>query len=91
MKKEQGVVATGSKPPENTQAAASEPGLRAEEASPPSFRPTPKPPQKARCARCGAAELAALPTFSTGSGIAYKTVADDIYCLRCGYIGEYAI
>src|SRR5256885_979992 len=45
------------------------------------------PPANARCARCDSAALSALPTFSVGAGIAYRPLAEDVYCLGCGHIG----
>ncbi len=42
----------------------------------------------ARCAQCGSDEITCLPTFAVGAGIAYRPVANDVYCRRCGYIGE---
>jgi ribosomal protein L40E len=44
------------------------------------------PPDGARCARCGSTEIACLPTFSVGAGVAYRPVADDVLCRRCGAI-----
>lgn len=43
-------------------------------------------PVHGRCPRCGSSDLSHLPTFSIGSGIAARPVADDVYCRRCGHI-----
>ena len=45
-------------------------------------------PESARCSRCGKAQLALLRTFATGTGGAYRTLSDDVYCLHCGLIGQ---
>jgi hypothetical protein len=47
-----------------------------------------RPPANARCAACGSADLAARPTFSTGSGVASRPSADDVYCRRCSFQGR---
>jgi hypothetical protein len=49
-------------------------------------RPTRRPPQGARCEKCGCTELSSLPTFSVGAGIAFRPIDDDVYCHRCGHI-----
>ena len=45
-------------------------------------------PQSARCGACNSAEVGALRHFSLGSGSVFRTLADDIYCRRCGYMGQ---
>ncbi|HZT41784.1 MAG TPA: hypothetical protein VFA07_06325 [Chthonomonadaceae bacterium] len=45
------------------------------------------PPENARCARCKSADISCLPSFSIGSGVAVRSIAEDVYCRRCGYIG----
>ena len=44
-------------------------------------------PTGAQCVECGSRDLAPLPTFSVGSGVGYRPIADDAYCRRCGYMG----
>ena len=44
-------------------------------------------PENARCAYCNSAEISRLPSFSIGSGVAVRPVAEDVYCRRCGRIG----
>ena len=44
-------------------------------------------PAGAQCVECGSRDLAPLPTFSVGSGVGYRPIADDAYCRRCGYMG----
>lgn len=51
-------------------------------------RPT---PQCATCARCGHPILSAIPTYSVGMGLAYRPIADDVRCHRCGHIGPATI
>lgn len=46
-----------------------------------------RPPDDAVCPRCGRPALAAAPAFSTGSGIASRPCADDVFCRRCSYLG----
>ena len=58
---------------------------REEEAPPPKRAIVPVSPL-ARCEKCGCAEVSALPSFSAGSGTAYRPYAEDVYCRRCGHI-----
>ncbi|HZO88748.1 MAG TPA: hypothetical protein VFB38_10470 [Chthonomonadaceae bacterium] len=59
---------------------------RSDEEAPP-LRPRRPPPPNARCPRCGSAELSSLPTFSTGEGLAYRPIAEDVLCRHCSFIG----
>ena len=45
-----------------------------------------QPPSGARCAGCGSADIAGLPTYSVGSGVALRPYADDVLCRKCGQI-----
>ena len=47
-----------------------------------------QPAAGARCPACGSAELSSLPTFALGCGVAYRAIADDVYCRRCGFMGQ---
>jgi hypothetical protein len=47
-----------------------------------------KPPENARCARCGSADVSARPTFSSGAGVAWRPNADDVFCRRCSFQGQ---
>lgn len=46
-----------------------------------------RPPENARCACCKSLDISSLPSFSVGSGIAVRSIAEDVYCRRCGYVG----
>jgi hypothetical protein len=46
-----------------------------------------RPSAGARCPLCGGAELSSLPTFALGCGVAYRAIADDVYCRYCGFMG----
>jgi len=51
---------------------------------------TPKaiqPPVGARCEKCGSTSVSSLPYFSAGSGLAFRPIANDVCCRRCGHIG----
>lgn len=39
------------------------------------------------CSLCSSREISSLPAFSTGSGIAHRPLAEDVYCRHCGHIG----
>jgi len=54
-------------------------------------KPVKRPPSGARCAHCGCPELSCLPTFSAGAGVAFRPVADDVFCHRCGHIAPPAL
>jgi hypothetical protein len=56
-----------------------------EEASPRKLPRVPVSPLS-RCEKCGSAEVSAQPSFSAGSGTAFRPYADDVYCRRCGHI-----
>ena len=47
-----------------------------------------RPGAGARCTRCGGAELSYVRTFATGSGIVFRTLIEDVYCLICGHMGQ---
>jgi hypothetical protein len=51
----------------------------------------PAPPAEARCAHCGSADIAALPSFSIGMGLAYCPLSEDVLCRHCGYSGVPAV
>ena len=44
------------------------------------------PPDFARCSQCGGAEIHSLPSFSAGSGILLRPIANDVFCRKCGTI-----
>jgi hypothetical protein len=46
------------------------------------------PSPSACCPSCDSREIANVRTFSTGSGAVFRTLIDDIYCRRCGYMGQ---
>ncbi len=46
-----------------------------------------RPPAGARCEKCGGASVSSMPYFSAGSGLAFRPIANDICCQRCGHIG----
>jgi hypothetical protein len=46
------------------------------------------PGVSARCAGCGSDEISNVPTFATGSGSVFRTLDDDVYCRRCGAMGQ---
>ncbi len=46
-----------------------------------------RPPVGARCEKCGGTSVSSLPYFSAGSGLAFRPIANDICCQRCGHIG----
>lgn len=45
-----------------------------------------RPDPGARCASCGSPDVAGLPSFAAGSGVAFRPTANDVYCRRCGHI-----
>ena len=53
------------------------------DATPPAVRP----PVGATCEKCGCTTVAAMPYFAAGSGLAFRPMANDICCQRCGHIG----
>ena len=61
--------------------------LTEEKPGPPPAWAGKKSPPGACCAKCGGSELSSIPAFALGSGIAYRPVADDVYCRRCGHMG----
>lgn len=46
-----------------------------------------RPPVGARCEKCGSASVSSMPYFAAGSGLAYRPIANDVCCQRCGHIG----
>jgi ribosomal protein L37E len=40
-----------------------------------------------RCARCGSHSVAALPTFTVGSGTGIHPLPEEVICRRCSFIG----
>jgi hypothetical protein len=46
-----------------------------------------RPPPNAVCEQCRRDTLSRLPTFSAGSGVASRPIADDVFCHYCGHIG----
>lgn len=46
-----------------------------------------QPPVGARCEKCGGTSVSSLPYFSAGSGLAFRPIANDVCCQRCGHIG----
>jgi hypothetical protein len=49
-------------------------------------KPT-RPPVGARCEKCGSTTVSAMPYFAAGSGLAFRPIANDLCCQRCGHIG----
>jgi len=45
------------------------------------------PPVGARCEKCGGTSVSSMPYFSAGSGLAFRPIANDVCCRRCGHIG----
>lgn len=45
------------------------------------------PPEGAICEKCGSTWVSTLPFFAAGSGLAFRPVANDIACQRCGHLG----
>jgi hypothetical protein len=45
------------------------------------------PPVGARCEKCASAMVSSMPYFSAGSGLAFRPIANDVRCQRCGHIG----
>ena len=45
------------------------------------------PPAGAICEKCGSAWVSTLPFFAAGSGLAFRPVANDVACQRCGHLG----
>jgi ribosomal protein L37E len=43
---------------------------------------------RGRCERCGQQQVSVVPYFAVGSGSVYRTLQDDIYCRRCGHMGQ---
>ncbi|MCX6381223.1 MAG: hypothetical protein NT023_17410 [Armatimonadetes bacterium] len=48
--------------------------------------PRPRKIEGAKCEKCSSEEVTPLPTFSVGSGTAFRATASDVICLRCGHI-----
>jgi hypothetical protein len=46
-----------------------------------------RPPAGALCEKCGSSMVSSMPYFSAGSGLAFRPIANDVCCQRCGHIG----
>lgn len=53
------------------------------EASPTAIRPS----VGACCEKCGSSMVSTMPYFAAGSGLAFRPIANDLCCQRCGHIG----